>query len=68
MATPEIYATEQFRPGEWMCYEKHPVPGGVPMPLASAASKEEALSKGTAYLASRPDGTCFKAERSVVGA
>jgi hypothetical protein len=66
--TVKVYAVEQFRPGEWIAYEEHPVPGGQPMPLASSRSKETALTLAHAYLSSKPGGSVFKAERSVVGA
>ena len=66
MNAPEVYVKED-RPGEFVAWERHPVPGGVDMPLVCRASKETALQAAREHLRSR-GGSAFKAERSVVGA
>lgn len=62
---PELYVKEN-RPGEFICYEKNPIPGGVDMATVHRDTAEQALEDGREYLARR--GSAFKAERSVVGA
>ena len=66
MSEPVLYVRES-RPGEFVCYEKHPIPGGVDQPILSRSSEGVALKEAREWLASR-DGSVFKAERSVVGA
>jgi hypothetical protein len=66
VSAPEVYVKED-RPGEFVAWERHPVPGGVDMPLVCRPSKESALKAAREHLRSR-GGSVFKAERSVVGA
>ena len=42
MSPPEVYVKED-RPGEFVAWERHPVPGGVDMPLVCRPSKQGAL-------------------------
>lgn len=63
----ELYVKEG-RPGEFIAWERHPVPGGVDMPVVCRADAETALADARAFLKERRGGSCFKAERSVVGA
>lgn len=63
----EIYVEGPDRAGWYVAYEKHPIPGGVDLPLVCRLSKETALADAHSYLKSH-GGSIFKAERSVVGA
>ena len=60
----EFYAV-QTRPGEWIAYEKHPIPGGNPMAVVARRTKALALADARAFNATR--GSAFAAERAVVG-
>jgi hypothetical protein len=62
----QLYAVE-VRSGEWVAYERHPVPGGKDLALVSRSSEEAALEAARVHLKSK-GGSAFKAERSVVGA
>lgn len=64
-AAANLFATST-RPGEWIAYESHPVPGGHPMAVLSRRTKSAALRDAAAYVAAR-GGSMFKSERSVVG-
>lgn len=65
--TVELYVEGPDRAGWYVAYERHPVPGGVDLPLVSRRSEQEALDAAQAYLKDH-GGSAFRAERSVVGA
>ena len=67
MKKPVLYAKE-MRLGEWIAYERHPIPGGKDMALVCRGTKRKALAAARKFLKERREGSAFKAERSVVGA
>lgn len=65
-----LYATRlttSAQKGQWMCFERNPIPGGVDLPLLVRKTKKLALAEGARFVAEKYDGSLFKPQYSVVG-